>query len=442
MKLLPRPATRALVVSLWGILVTAAGGAAIGAWFGHASAGLALGLSAWAVHALRRMNALARRLRSRRHWPPPEGWGLWAEIDGMLWRRQREGRIRQRRLLAGLRAFREGARRLPDGVVVIDHEDRIVWSNNAARRLLGLRDPADRGHLITDLVRAPRLARWLASDRRGEPLIDLPAPSDEQVRLAVRQVPLGNGRRMLIARDITQLMRLEQVRRDFVANVSHELRTPLTVIHGYLDLLDPEEYPALREVLIELRKQSQRMTQLVEDLLTLSRLENERQLPEAPIAMPPLLDSLRREAEALSQGRHQITCELTCNWDLVGSLKDIHSAFSNLISNAVRYTPAGGRITIRWAEDPRGARFEVEDTGVGIPPEHIPRITERFYRVSTSRSRESGGTGLGLSIVKHVLNLHQAQLSIHSEPGRGSTFACIFSSERLCPRGAVKETTA
>lgn len=442
MKLLPRPATRSLIVSLWGLALAAGSGAAAGAIAGKTFAGLALGLSAWIGYALLRLSVLVKRLRSRRRLPPPEGWGLWAEIDRILWRRQREARARQRRLLEGLCAFREGARLLPDGVIVIDREDRILWSNDAARRLLGLRDPADRGRLLTDLVRTPRLARWLSGDRGSEPLLDLPAPQDENLRLAIRQVPLGQGRRMIIARDISQLMRLEQIRRDFVANVSHELRTPLTVIHGYLDLLDPDEHPALREVLIELAKQSRRMTQLVEDLLTLSRLESERQLPEAPIPIPPLIDALRREAEALSQGRHRIESEIRCASDLVGSAKDIHSAFSNLISNAVRYTPPGGRITIRWCDDPRGARFEVEDTGVGIPPEHIPRITERFYRVSTSRSRESGGTGLGLSIVKHVLNLHQAQLSIRSEPGRGSVFACIFSAERLCPRDRAKESIA
>ncbi|MDW8479163.1 MAG: phosphate regulon sensor histidine kinase PhoR [Xanthomonadales bacterium] len=436
---LPRLVLRALAVSLWALAGAAAVGTLVGLAAGVPWTGLTLGLLAWILYALIRLGRLAARLRSRRRSAPPEGWGVWGEIDRALWRRERDARARQRRLLAALRAFRDGARMLPDGVVVIDREDRILWCNRAAQRLLGLRDPADRGRLLTDLVRAPRLARWLGGERGEEPLLDLPSPADEQLRLGLRQVPLGDGRRMLIARDITQLMRLEQVRRDFVANVSHELRTPLTVIHGYLDLIDPEEHAELSEVLRELRQQSRRMTQLVEDLLTLSRLESEQQLPEAPIPIPALIEALRREADALSQGRHRIETEIACAHDLIGSPKDIHSAFSNLISNAVRYTPPGGRISIRWREEGPEARFEVEDTGVGIPPEHLPRITERFYRVSTSRSRETGGTGLGLSIVKHVLNLHQARLAIRSEPGRGSVFACIFSRERLCPRPAPKE---
>jgi two-component system phosphate regulon sensor histidine kinase PhoR len=234
-------------------------------------------------------------------------------------------------------------------------------------------------------------------------------------------------------------MRLEQMRRDFVANVSHELRTPLTVVHGYLDLLDPADNPDWAPMLAEMQRQSQRMTQLVEDLLTLSRLEAQEGVVDDPVSMAPMLATLRREAEALSQGRHRIVVEDAAAFDLRGSTKELHSAFSNLVSNAVRYTPAGGTITMRFAPDlaadkPGGAVLAVTDTGYGIPEAHLPRITERFYRVSTSRSRESGGTGLGLAIVKHVLNLHQARLSIESEVGRGSTFACHFTADRVIPR--------
>jgi two-component system phosphate regulon sensor histidine kinase PhoR len=225
------------------------------------------------------------------------------------------------------------------------------------------------------------------------------------------------------------------MRRDFVANVSHELRTPLTVVHGYLDMLDPAEQPDWAPMLTEMQRQSQRMTQLVEDLLTLSRLEAQEELPEETVSMASMLATLKREADALSQHRHEISVEDVAGVDLMGSTKELHSAFSNLVSNAIRYTPAGGHIRIRFLpERDGGVSLAVEDTGYGIPAAHLPRITERFYRVSTSRSRESGGTGLGLSIVKHVLNLHQARLEIESEVGRGSRFACRFGRERVRAR--------
>src|SRR5690606_27303130 len=232
----------------------------------------------------------------------------------------------------------------------------------------------------------------------------------------------------------TKLVRLEHMRRDFVANVSHELRTPLTVIHGYLDIIDPEDHPALAPMLGEMSRQSERMTRLVEDLLTLSRLEAREQLDEEPVPMAAMLATLRREAEALSQGRHHITVHDEAGIDLLGSQPELHSAFSNLVANAVRYTPAGGTITVTFRLDGDEPVLSVRDTGHGIPADHLPRLTERFYRVSTSRSRESGGTGLGLAIAKHVLTLHQARLEISSEVGRGSEFSCRFSPARARPR--------
>lgn len=255
------------------------------------------------------------------------------------------------------------------------------------------------------------------------------------MRISLKLIPYSPTQWLVVARDVTQLVRLEQMRRDFVANVSHELRTPLTVVHGYLDMIEPEEHPDLAVMVEEMRRQSQRMTQLVEDLLTLSRLEAQEHLPEEPMSMASMLVTLRREAEALSQGRHAIHVEDLAGMDLTGSTKELHSAFSNLVSNAVRYTPTGGEIAIRFERTADGGvRLAVRDTGYGIPVQHLPRITERFYRVSTSRSRESGGTGLGLSIVKHVLSLHQGRLEIESEVGKGSTFACVFGLDRVRER--------
>jgi len=338
-------------------------------------------------------------------------------------------RARLRRVLAQRRALQAVAARAPDALVVLDANGRVEWCNAAACHLLQLSWPADRGIDLAARLGPAELGHWLrAGHGEGD---DLAAPGDAAVRLQVTLLPYAAGGQVLLARDVSRISRLEQVRRDFVANVSHELRTPLTVIHGYLELLDPEDVPALAPVLGEMRVQSQRMRQIVEDLLALSRLEMERRLPEEHIGMTTLLQTLRNEAEALSQGRHRITLHDDAGLDLLGSPTDLHSAFSNLVSNAVRYTPTGGAIGIHWRRTAGGAEYAVTDTGFGIPAEHLSRLTERFYRVSSSRSRASGGTGLGLSIVKHVLSLHDARLHIASEPGRGSTFTCCFDASRL-----------
>jgi two-component system, OmpR family, phosphate regulon sensor histidine kinase PhoR len=338
--------------------------------------------------------------------------------------------MRSRRLAANLHDLRRAAGSLPDAIVLLDQDQHVRWFNHAAESLLGLRRPQDRGVVLKDKLHNSELAGWL-QEASPEPLNDISAPGQPSRHINVTLLPFGQRQRLLLARDISHMSRLEQIRRDFVANVSHELRTPLTVIHGYLELLDPEDVPHLAPVLSEMRAQSKRMGQIVEDLLTLSRLETQDHVAEERVPMAPLLATLRKEAEALSQGRHSITVESSAELDLLGSPKDLHSALSNLVSNAVRYTPTGGRITIRWERTAEGANYSVVDTGYGIPADHLSRLTERFYRVSSSRSRDSGGTGLGLSIVKHVLSLHQARLDIRSTPGQGSTFTCCFGRERL-----------
>ena len=339
--------------------------------------------------------------------------------------------MRTRRLASNLRDLRRTASQLPDGVVLLDQDQHVRWCNHAAETLLGLSLSQDRGVLLRQRLQASELAGWLQQGGGREPLHDTIAPGKPDSQISVSLLPFGRRQQVLLARDTSHVTRLEQMRRDFVANVSHELRTPLTVIHGYLELIDPEDAPALAPVLGEMRAQSKRMGQIVEDLLTLSRLETQHRIEDERVPMAPLLATLRKEAEALSQGRHTVTVQADAGLDLLGSPKDLHSALSNLVSNAVRYTPAGGSIAIRWRRSDDGATYSVSDTGYGIPASHLARLTERFYRVSSSRSRGTGGTGLGLSIVKHVLNLHQARLSIESEPGRGSTFACHFGPERL-----------
>jgi two-component system, OmpR family, phosphate regulon sensor histidine kinase PhoR len=392
----------------------------------------ALGVVAWHYWRLRK---LLLRLTARERLAPVQGSGVWNELDRLLHRSQVEMRARKRRLLDILRAYRAAAAALPDAVVVVDrNSQRVQWFNKAATSLLGLQYPNDIGAPVGDRMQPLPMSHWLAAGRNAEPMLDAGSPVDPNVRLNLRLIPYSDQYWLLVARDVSKMLRLEQMRRDFVANVSHELRTPLTVVHGYLDMLEPNEFPEWAPMLAEMQKQSQRMTQLVEDLLTLSRLEAQDSLPDESVSMAPMLATLRREAEALSHKRHTIVVQDDAGVDLWGSNKELHSAFSNLVSNAVRYTPVGGTITVRFVREGEGAALSVRDTGYGIPASHLPRITERFYRVSTSRSRESGGTGLGLSIVKHVLNLHQARLDIESEVGQGSTFSVHFGPQRVHPR--------
>jgi two-component system phosphate regulon sensor histidine kinase PhoR len=424
-------------IGRFGVLVV--GALVLGLLVGRPLAAVAIALfvySAWSLYSLYRLQSW---LRSRRRSPPPEDWGVWSDVSDFVYRKLAAERSRKRRVVTLLRAFREAAAALPDGVVVVTRGRAIVWFNEAAGRLLQMAAPRDRGALIDGFLPTPQSRAWIDS-APAEPLLDVPAAGDDDLRLSLRLIPYSRDQMLLVVRDITKLMRLEQMRRDFVANVSHELRTPLTVLHGYLDMLEPQDAPMWAPMLHDLRSQSHRMSRIVEDLLALSRLEAQTDVPEERVAMRAMLGSLRREAEALSQGHHKVSTRATCLFDLRGSNQYLHSAFSNLVSNAVRYTPAGGRIEIRWEPAGEGGRFVVEDTGSGIPAEHLPRVTERFYRVSTSRSRATGGTGLGLSIVKHVLNLHQARLEIRSEVGIGSTFSCVFEAERLMEPVAAEES--
>ena len=361
---------------------------------------------------------------------------IYQQLENHLAHRELSARQRARRLLSLLRAYRQAGAALHDGGLIVQrNSSQIVWFNKAAKRFLGLNYPRSIGTNLLTHINSPRAHEWFLAGDVDEPLMDLPCPQDENIRLSLRLLPYSNEQFLVVVRDVTKLMQLEHMRRDFVANVSHELRTPLTVVHGYLDMMEPEDNPEFAPMIEEMRKQSSRMAQLVEDLLTLSRLDSQDALREEVIPMQTMLTTLRREAEALSQGHHKITIEDTALCDIYGAHKELHSAFSNLVSNAVRYTPYNGEIKIRFEKTPdKSLRLTVKDSGYGIPTQHLPRITERFYRVSTSRSRESGGTGLGLSIAKHVLSLHQARLEIESEVGKGSQFACVFSDDRARAR--------
>ena len=399
----------------------------------------ALALAALALLGLHllRLRRLTHLLDSRVRLPPPRpGGGAWNEVERLLHRARIQVRGRERRLVEMMRAYRAVATALPDALVVVDRNtQRVIWCNAASGGLLGLDYPRDKGASLVERLQPLPISHWLSAGRHAEPIVDAASPVDPAIRISLRLIPYSDALWLLVARDVGKMMRLEQVRRDFVANVSHELRTPLTVVHGYLDMLEPEEGAEWEPIIAEMRRQSQRMTQLVEDLLALSRLEARDALEDEDVAMEPMLATLRREAQALSQGRHAVLVEDVAGVDLLGSGRELHSAFSNLVANAVRYTPSGGQIAIRFAPSVGGGvALSVEDSGYGIPEPHIARLTERFYRVSSSRTRETGGTGLGLAIVKHVLQLHQARLDITSEVGRGSTFTCRFGADRVIAR--------
>lgn len=439
----PSSSKRAWQHTAWRLALVVLGSLLLGLLLGQPWPLLCAGLLGVLVWHYAQLHALLGHLNRREWLARPEGQGVFTELTRVLYQRQRENRERKRRLLRTLRAFRQAAAALPDAVVVLNRrEQRIEWFNESTEHLLGLSYPQDIGSRFSNLVRSPQVTAWLESGA-AEPLIDVPGTGAEGLRLSMRLLDYTPEEQLLIARDISKLLHLEQVRRDFVANVSHELRTPLTVLHGYLDMLEPEDVPEWAGMLGEMRRQSGRMTQIVEDLLTLSRLEARESLPHERVDMGPMLAALRSEAEAMSLGRHRIEIEDGAGCDLLGSAKELHSAFSNLVTNAVRYTPEGGRVRVEFQPTAAGGvSLCVIDTGPGIAPQHLPRLTERFYRVSSSRSRDSGGTGLGLAIVKHILQLHQAQLSIDSEVGVGSRFCCVFDARhRLVREAAGAEST-
>jgi two-component system phosphate regulon sensor histidine kinase PhoR len=364
----------------------------------------------------------------------PEGYGGWRIAFSALHRRARTRMAYQRDLAQTIERFASAAQAIPDGMVVLDRDDRIRWSNPSAQALLGLDPKRDVGAPIANLARQPEFVGYL---ERGDysNAVTITSQRDVPLTLSLQIVPFGAEEKLLIVRDITQLEAVARMRRDFIANVSHELKTPLTVVAGFLETMqDLELEPRQRDRYLALMaEQARSMQRLVDDLLTLSALESEQNAPaESEFAVAPLLLELSADARSLSGRRHRIGVGDIDAATLVGSRDELASAFGNLVSNAVRYTPEGGAITLAWRMEPDGTGvFTVTDSGIGIAPEHLPRLTERFYRVDRSRSRATGGTGLGLSIVKHVLLRHQAELAIDSEPGRGSTFSVRVPARRV-----------
>ncbi|MDD3516873.1 MAG: phosphate regulon sensor histidine kinase PhoR [Chromatiales bacterium] len=377
-------------------------------------------------------------LTGRRSEPPPAS-GVWGELMYEHYRLHMRNRKRKKKVARLLRRFTDTSAAMPDAAVILDRHFQIEWFNDAAGRLLGLK-PQDVGRRITHLLRHPAFIAYVTGEDYRE-TVEFPGPLDIDLRLNARIVPYGDKQYLLSVRDVTRLYRLEEMRRDFVANVSHELRTPLTVITGYLETLtDMDEVEPVRPLMVQVKSQAERMRRIVEDLLALARLEtrnlNPADMQEVPV--PALVAGIAEDARVLSGERQQtIVTEVDADLRLRGAPSELHSAFANLVSNAVRYTQDGGRIVVRWYADDAGAHFEVEDNGIGIEPQHLPRLTERFYRVESDRSRASGGTGLGLAIVKHVLQRHGASLRIDSQPGRGSRFTCDFPPDMVVPGGGT-----
>ncbi|HRH80548.1 MAG TPA: phosphate regulon sensor histidine kinase PhoR [Thiobacillaceae bacterium] len=422
----------------WRPLLLLAGLILIGGLFwlaGRPLAGLGIvtaGLALQLAHHLRQLRRLDAWLAAPQTAPPSSD-GLWGDVLYRLHKHLRAGRAANQHATANLEQMLHAARSLPDGVVILDDANRITWVNAAAGRHLGLSAEHDLGQFVLYLVRGARFGAWL-TDPPGAPMT-MPAVTARDTTLSLQMVPLPHGSKMLLTHDISDLVRVDAMRRDFVANVSHELRTPITVIVGFLEAFADMDMPdpkLLKNHLGLMREQTERIRRLVDDLLTLARLESDMELKEDVVDLPALALALLHEAKTLSGDRHQVSLEPSCAARLRGSQQEIHSALGNLVSNAVRYTPAGGQITLSWAATAEGgAAFSVSDTGEGIEPENIPRLTERFYRVDKGRSRATGGTGLGLAIVKHVLARHQARLKVESTVGKGSTFSAVFPAERV-----------
>jgi len=395
-------------------------------------------LAAYTGWHLVQATRLARLLSHRQQVGANQPLGLWRDIYTAVDRLQTRSRKRKQGLARFANRFREAAGALPDAVIILNKRFLIQWANPAAARLLGVAWPEMEQSPLLKAVGHPILEEYLKGSAFEQPL-EFSPPANRGVILSLRVTPFGRKQQLLVvARNITQLYQVNQVRRDFVSNVSHELRTPLTVLRGFLETMSTtNDLPFGQARALELmHRQTARMQAIVSDLLALSRLEMETDTSSwEPLPVARILTAIVEEAHALSgESQHRISLEANPALQLTGDRSELRSAFSNLIFNAVLHTPPRSQINIRWYADQGRLRLSVSDTGEGIPARHLPRLTERFYRVDKARSRQSGGTGLGLAIVKHVVHKHGGELEISSVEGKGSTFACSFPQSPLAIR--------
>jgi two-component system phosphate regulon sensor histidine kinase PhoR len=362
----------------------------------------------------------------------PKAKGIWEQIYYHVYQLKKQEKRRKKKLGKIIDQFRKSTDALPDAAVVLGKQDEIEWANTAAKNVLGLQQ-SDRGQRIPNLIRYPVFVRYLQSGNFNESII-MPSPTNSHIALAVRVVSYGAGLRLLLAQDVTQLRKMEQMRKDFVANVSHELRTPLTVLKGYLETLrelDEPLPPLLSHSFQQMQEQTNRMQYLVDDLLLLSNLETQPKKAEC-VDIPTLLTKICKENEALNNSVGRIELSLEINANIYGDEHELRSAFSNLLGNALKYSPSESPVKVRWHQNQQYLMLDVNDQGEGIAEAEIPRITERFYRVDVRRNNTVAGTGLGLAIVKHVLIRHDAKLVIQTELHKGSTFSCQFPLGRMC----------
>ncbi len=370
----------------------------------------------------------------RRTMLPPTASGSWSYIYDGIYRTQRRSQQRRRALARLLRRFREASEAIPDAAIVFRYDGSLIWCNKLGQFYFGLKWPADTGIRISNLIRHPKFIAYLQAGDFTDP-IHLASPVREDLELEIRIMPYSDEQYLLMARDVTQIKQLENMRKDFVANVSHELKTPLTVISGYLELLEDQEQISsamYNKAIAGMTKQSTRMHNLVEQLLSLSQLDTQQpDIFEHEVNVPAMLAEVKSEAERLNQDKkHKITFTIA-DQQIFGMKEELRSVFVNLVSNAIYYTPANGTIDVSWQPQGDGMEFSVTDSGPGIPAKHISRLTERFYRVDNARNSETGGTGLGLAIVKHALEKHHSQLLIESKIGQGSRFSFRISQELL-----------
>lgn len=382
----------------------------------------------WMLWQIRRLNQWLVRQDSQN---PPEASGIWGQISDNIYQLQRDQRVEKENLQAVIKRIQEISSSLKDGLIILDARGHLDFWNPAAHRMLAL-NTKDQGQSVINFIRHPKFVAYFEEGKYEEPL-ELPSPRFASKHLQFQITPFGKNERLIVVRDITQVHNLEKMRQDFVANVSHELRTPLTVINGYVETLaDNNTIPSWNKPLQQMLQQAKRMSLLINDLLVLSKLETtEAGHNHKPINIEQLLTIVKSEAEVLSKEKNQ-QLTLICNNTtkpllLAGNEKELHSAFSNLVTNAIKYTPNDGKVSMLLWQDQKNVYMSVSDNGPGIEAQHIPRLTERFYRVDASRNSGTGGTGLGLAIVKHVLMRHEAELKITSEPGKGSVFMCVFS---------------
>ena len=424
---------RGFVAEVWRGLIFVSLCLLFGLITGYLAWTMVIGLSAYSIWILWQIYRLDHWLLKRKPGLPPDADGVWGNVFDRIYHLQRRNEKEKQRLQLVLQRVQDTTAALPDAVIVLDPKGNMTWWNETASQLLAFQ-PNDQNSPLINYLRDPQFIDYFEAGNYREPFT-MPSPHHHNRQLQFQITRYGQNERLVIVRDISRIHRLEQIRKDFVANVSHELRTPLTVIKGYVETMSDQveqTTPQWRKPLQQMMQQCERMSLLVNDLITLSRLEtDDPQLKLTPVDIVQTLNIIKADASIIGHGNYTITLNCETDKQIRGNQKELHSALSNVVVNAIMYSAPGSTIVIRYYQDNLGIHVAVTDDGIGIDPGHLSRLTERFYRVDASRSINTGGTGLGLAIVKHVLLRHDGRLHIRSELGKGSTFTCSFASARI-----------